>query len=52
MLAVPVSIIGSFAGLLIMGFSINMITLFAMILAIGITKLTIILINTKIIRLL
>lgn len=36
MLAVPVSIIGSFAGLLIMGFSINMITLFAMILAIGI----------------
>ncbi|MSN95729.1 multidrug efflux RND transporter permease subunit [Campylobacter sp. FMV-PI01] len=36
MLAVPVSIIGAFAGILIMGFSINMITLFAMILAIGI----------------
>ncbi|NLK65876.1 MAG: multidrug efflux RND transporter permease subunit [Campylobacteraceae bacterium] len=36
MLAVPVSIIGAFAGMLIMGFSINMITLFAMILAIGI----------------
>lgn len=35
-LAVPVSIIGAFCGILIMGFSINMITLFAMILAIGI----------------
>ncbi|NLY03500.1 MAG: multidrug efflux RND transporter permease subunit [Campylobacter sp.] len=36
MLAVPVSIIGAFAGMLALGFSINMITLFAMILAIGI----------------
>ncbi|CZE50449.1 efflux RND transporter permease subunit [Campylobacter geochelonis] len=36
MLAVPVSILGTFAGLLIMGFSINLITLFALILAIGI----------------
>lgn len=36
MLAIPVSIVGAFAGMLAMGFSINMITLFAMILAIGI----------------
>lgn len=36
MLAVPVSIIGTFAGFYAMGFSINLITLFAMILAIGI----------------
>ncbi|MGP1486065.1 MAG: efflux RND transporter permease subunit [Campylobacter sp.] len=36
MLAVPVSIIGTFAGLYAMGFSINLITLFALILAIGI----------------
>ncbi|KEA45787.1 RND transporter [Campylobacter mucosalis] len=36
MLAVPVSIIGTFAGFYLMGFSINLITLFAMILAIGI----------------
>lgn len=36
MLAVPVSILGTFAGLYAMGFSINLITLFAMILAIGI----------------
>lgn len=36
MLAVPVSIIGAFGGIYIMGFSINMITLFALILAIGI----------------
>lgn len=36
MLAVPVSIIGAFAGMLALGFSINMITLFAMVLAIGI----------------
>jgi len=36
MLAVPVSIIGTFGGLYIMGFSINLITLFALILAIGI----------------
>jgi multidrug efflux pump len=35
-LAVPVSIIGAFVGMLLMGFSINMLTLFGMILAIGI----------------
>ncbi len=35
-LAIPVSIIGTFAGLLMMGFSINLLTLFAMVLAIGI----------------
>ena len=35
-IAVPVSLIGTFAGLLIMGFSINTLTLFAMVLAIGI----------------
>jgi multidrug efflux pump len=36
MLAVPVSIIGTFAGLHVLGFSINTLTLFAMVLAIGI----------------
>lgn len=36
MLAVPVSILGTFAGLYLIGFSINLITLFALILAIGI----------------
>lgn len=36
MIAVPISIIGTFAGLYIFGFSINLLTLFAMILAIGI----------------
>ncbi|MGE0310342.1 MAG: efflux RND transporter permease subunit [Lautropia sp.] len=36
MLAVPVSLIGSFAGLWLFGFSINTLTLFAMVLAIGI----------------
>jgi multidrug efflux pump len=35
-LAVPVSIIGTFVGMLLLGFSINMLTLFGMILAIGI----------------
>ncbi|MBS0455659.1 MAG: multidrug efflux RND transporter permease subunit [Proteobacteria bacterium] len=35
-LAVPVSIIGAFIGMTAMGFSINMLTLFGMILAIGI----------------
>lgn len=34
-LAIPVSIIGTFAGLYIAGFSINLLTLFALILAIG-----------------
>lgn len=34
--AVPISLIGSFAGLWLFGFSINMLTLFAMVLAIGI----------------
>ncbi|MBT5455308.1 MAG: multidrug efflux RND transporter permease subunit [Rhodospirillaceae bacterium] len=35
-LAIPVSLIGTFAVLFIVGFSINMITLFALILAIGV----------------
>lgn len=35
-LAVPVSIIGTFAGMYILGFSINLLTLFGLILAIGI----------------
>jgi hydrophobe/amphiphile efflux-1 (HAE1) family protein len=34
--AVPVSLIGTFAGLYVFGFSINTLTLFAMVLAIGI----------------
>lgn len=36
LLAVPVSIVGTFAIMLLMGFSINVLTLFGMILAIGI----------------
>src|SRR5690606_29292598 len=36
MIAVPVSLIGAFAGLLLLGFSINTLTLFAMVLAVGI----------------
>jgi multidrug efflux pump len=36
MIAVPISLIGTFAGLYLFGFSINLLTLFAMILAIGI----------------
>ncbi len=35
-LAVPVSLIGTFAGLYLLGFSINTLTLFAMVLSIGI----------------
>ncbi|MFL9935584.1 multidrug efflux RND transporter permease subunit [Paraburkholderia sp. RL18-103-BIB-C] len=35
-IAVPVSIIGTFMGMLALGFSINMLTLFGMVLAIGI----------------
>ncbi|MDK3157187.1 multidrug efflux RND transporter permease subunit [Kamptonema cortianum] len=35
-IAVPVSLIGTFAGLSALGFSINLLTLFAMVLAIGI----------------
>jgi HAE1 family hydrophobic/amphiphilic exporter-1/multidrug efflux pump len=35
MLAVPVSMIGTFASFVVLGFSINLLTLFAMILAIG-----------------
>ncbi len=35
-IAVPVSLIGTFAGLYVLGFSINTLTLFAMVLAIGI----------------
>src|SRR3954466_8973009 len=34
-LAVPVSIIGTFIGMVLLGFSINMLTMFGMILAIG-----------------
>lgn len=36
LLAVPVSIVGTFAGLYMLGFSINLLTLFALVLAIGI----------------
>ncbi len=36
LIAVPISLIGTFAGLFIFGFSINTLTLFAMVLAIGI----------------
>src|SRR5512139_1426112 len=36
MLAIPVSLIGTMAGMLLMGFSINMLTLFGIVLAIGI----------------
>ena len=36
MLAVPVSVIGTFLGLLMLGFTINVLTLFALVLAIGI----------------
>ncbi len=36
LVAVPVSIIGTFAGMLALGFSINTLTLFGMVLAIGI----------------
>ena len=36
MVAVPISLIGTFAGLWMFGFSINTLTLFAMVLAIGI----------------
>ncbi|MBI1195039.1 MAG: multidrug efflux RND transporter permease subunit [Gammaproteobacteria bacterium] len=36
MIAVPVSLIGTFAGLWLFGFSINTLTLFAMVLAVGI----------------
>ena len=35
-LAVPVSIVGAFAGMLLLGFSINTLTLFGLVLAIGI----------------
>lgn len=34
--AVPISIVGTFAGMYILGFSINMLTLFGLVLAIGI----------------
>ncbi len=36
LLAVPVSIIGAFAGMMLLGFSINTLTLFGLVLAIGI----------------
>jgi len=35
-MAIPVSIIGTFVGMMLFGFSINMLTLFGMVLAIGI----------------
>ena len=35
-LAVPVSLVGTFAGMYLLGFSINLLTLFGMVLAIGI----------------
>ncbi len=34
-LAVPVSIVGAFAGMWVMGFSVNILTLFSLVLAIG-----------------
>ncbi len=36
LLAIPISIIGTFAGMIVLGFSINLLTLFGLILAIGI----------------
>jgi len=36
LLAIPVSLIGTFAGMYLLGFSVNLLTLFGMILAIGI----------------
>lgn len=36
LIAVPIALIGTFAGVYILGFSINLLTLFAMVLAIGI----------------
>ena len=36
LIAIPVSLIGTFAGMLLLGFSINLLTLFGMVLAIGI----------------
>ncbi len=36
LIAIPVSIVGTFAGMLAMGFSLNMLTLFGLVLAIGI----------------
>jgi hydrophobe/amphiphile efflux-1 (HAE1) family protein len=36
MIAIPISIVGTLAGMLVLGFSINMLTLFGMVLAIGI----------------
>lgn len=36
MLAMPVSLLGTFVGLYVLGFSVNLLTLFALILAIGI----------------
>ena len=36
LLAVPVSLVGTFAGMYLLGFSVNLLTLFGMILAIGI----------------
>jgi multidrug efflux pump subunit AcrB len=36
MIAVPVSLIGTFAGMYALGFSINTLTLFGLVLAIGI----------------
>ena len=35
-LAIPVSLVGTFAGMYLLGFSINLLTLFGMVLAIGI----------------
>ena len=36
MIAIPISLIGTFAGMYVLGYSINMLTLFGMVLAIGI----------------
>ena len=36
LLAIPVALIGTFAGMMVMGFSVNLLTLFGLILAIGV----------------
>lgn len=36
LVAIPVSLIGTFAGMMLMGFSVNLLTLFGLILAIGV----------------
>ena len=40
LLAIPVSLVGTFGAFVLMGFSINTLTMFAMILAIGLVVMT------------